>query len=276
MRQMTLQERFDNWNDEVRIDAENRMVLNVALAGPVSRNGYRYTDDALASATELYANKPVFLDHATQRQRPHDRSTRDLVGSIQNPRFIGGRIRGDIRVLETESGNLFLKLVEAGPPGVGMSHVVVAARSADGSTVEEIRDVISVDAVIHPATTTTFSESSQEPEAADTVTALKRECEQLQTELEALRRECQQLRTRESVRQMLAASGLPAEAITECFERQLIQAESAAVRQQLIQDRASLISGRPRERPKAISLSRSRSVSPDRTDDEFLRVLRRR
>lgn len=276
MPHLTLQERIDNWNDEVKVDAENRRVLNVVLAGPASRNGYRYSEAALTSAAELYADKPVFLDHAAQRQRPYDRSTRDLVGSIQNPRFIAGKIRGDIRVLDTENGQLFLKLVEASAPGVGMSHVVVAARSADGTTVDQIREVISVDVVINPATTTTFSESTEEPSHIDPLSALREECEQLRAEVESLRQACQQFKTRESVRQMLAASGLPAEALTECFERQLIQAESVAVRKQLIDDRASLLSGRPRERTPAASLPRTRPALTNDAHDEFLRVFRRR
>lgn len=276
MPQFTLQERIDHWNDEVKIDAENRLVMNVALAGPVSRNGYRYSEAALISAAELYADRPVFLDHAAQRQRPFDRSTRDLVGSIQNPRFIAGRIRGDIRVLDTETGHHFLKLVEAGTPGVGMSHVVVAARSADGTTVDQIREVISVDVVINPATTTTFSESTDDPSLVEQLAALREECERLRTEVESLRQVCQQFQTRESVRQMLSASGLPPEALTECFERQLIQAESVAVRKQLIEDRASLLSGRPRERTPASSLARARPTQMNESHDEFLRVFRRR
>jgi hypothetical protein len=68
-------------------------------------------------------------------------------------------VRGDIRVLDTDSGRTFLALAESDTPGVGMSHVVLAERNADGTIVEKIRDVISVDAVVGPATTRTFRES---------------------------------------------------------------------------------------------------------------------
>src|SRR3546814_5180157 len=48
-------------------------VLNVALTGQSSRNGYRYTEEALSAAAQLYAGKPVFLDHAGARQRSEER-----------------------------------------------------------------------------------------------------------------------------------------------------------------------------------------------------------
>ena len=67
------------------------------------------------------------------------------------------------QVLDTESGRTFLALIESDTPGVGMSHVVMAERSRDGETVERIHDVISVDAVVNPATTTTFHESISIP-----------------------------------------------------------------------------------------------------------------
>ncbi|MEZ6056541.1 MAG: hypothetical protein R3C01_07540 [Planctomycetaceae bacterium] len=157
----TLTERLHDWHQDLTVDRTSRLVKNVALTGRDSKNGYRYSEAALQAAVVMYDHKPVFLDHAADKNRPHERSTRDLVGSIVNPRFESGRIRGDIRVLDTESGRHFLAMAEADTPGVGMSHVVVARRSADGQTVEQIADVVSVDAVINPATTTTFKESVQ-------------------------------------------------------------------------------------------------------------------
>ncbi|MEZ6065168.1 MAG: hypothetical protein R3B90_05560 [Planctomycetaceae bacterium] len=155
-----LTEHIVDWHTAIEVDAAHRIVRNVALAGTESRNGYTYHADALAAAAHLYDRKPVFLDHAANRLMPHDRSTRDLVGSITNPRFEGGRIRGDIRVLDTDSGRTFLALVDSDTPGIGMSHVVLAQRSLDGSNVESIADVLSVDAVVAPATTSTFREST--------------------------------------------------------------------------------------------------------------------
>ncbi len=156
-----LEEQVTDWRLLSEYDQPGRVLRNVALSGCESKNGYRYTEAALRRAVRLYDQKPVFLDHAEKPTEPASRSTRDLVGSVINPRFQEGRLRGDVRVLDTESGRTFLALVEANAPGVGMSHVVLARRSLDGASVEWIEDVISVDVVVRPATTSTFRESEE-------------------------------------------------------------------------------------------------------------------
>ncbi len=155
-----LTEHISDWHsDHVSVDVDQRIVCNVALTGRDSKNGYHYSETALRGAIKLYEGKPVFLDHATNRTRPHDRSTRDLVGSIINPRFENDRIRGDIQTLDTEAGRTFVALAKTISPAVGMSHVVLAERGKDRLVVEKIHEVVSVDAVVFPATTATFSES---------------------------------------------------------------------------------------------------------------------
>lgn len=168
----TLIEHVADWHTDLMVDRTNRTVRNVALTGVTSKNGYRYTEQALRAAAVLYEDKPVFLDHANDKSRPHERSTRDLVGTIVNPRYESGRIRGDIRVLDTDSGRTFLALSELDAPGVGMSHVVLAQRTAGSGAVDRIHDVVSVDAVVFPATTKTFRESLEGPSdeaAPDTI-----------------------------------------------------------------------------------------------------------
>jgi len=157
-----LREQVADWRSVAEFDQTTRHLRNIALSGCDSKNGYRYSEASLRSAVRLYDQKPVFLDHAGRSTDVGARSTRDLVGSIVNPRFEEGRLRGDVRVLDTESGRTFLALVEGNTPGVGMSHVVIAQRSVDGTTVERIEDVISVDVVVRPATTSTFRESADE------------------------------------------------------------------------------------------------------------------
>ncbi|HVJ68384.1 MAG TPA: hypothetical protein VM510_10390 [Caulifigura sp.] len=158
-----LREQVSDWKQLAEFDQPARLLRNIALSGCESKNGYRYSETALKLASRLYDQKPVFLDHADKRSEQTARSTRDLVGSIVNPRCEEGRLRGDVRVLDTESGRTFLALVEGNTPGVGMSHVVLAQRSVDGATVERIEDVISVDVVVRPATTSTFRESDENP-----------------------------------------------------------------------------------------------------------------
>ena len=204
MAPVRLTETISEWQHEFSVDHAAQIVRNVALTGRESKNGYTYSEAALVDAVNRYEHKPVFLDHSADRNRPKQRSTRDLVGSICNARYVEGRIRGDIRVLDTESGRTFMALVSSDAPGVGMSHVVLAAKSADGATVEKIHDVVSVDAVIHPATTTTFRESASEPDAVasapeDVAVELSPQSEVnagqlLEQMLEQLRTEFRQLR----------------------------------------------------------------------------------
>lgn len=164
-----LNERIGDWREDSRVDRARRQVRNVALTGRNSRNGYTYTEAALREAVGLYEGRPVFLDHAANISRPLERSARDLVGSIANVRYEAGRIRGDIDVLDTESGRTFLALAEGNSASVGMSHVVLAARSADKQIVERIEEVISVDAVVFPATTLTLREQWEAAAPAEPV-----------------------------------------------------------------------------------------------------------
>jgi hypothetical protein len=158
-RRERLVEHVADWRTaEVTVDAGSGVIANVALSGLVSKNGYRYTEAALRDAAPLYAGKPVFLDHAPDPGRPQERSTRDLAGSIVRPRFHEGRLRADIATNATDAGRTLLALAERDQPGVGMSHVVLAERNSDGTVVEKIHEVVSVDAVVFPATTQTFRE----------------------------------------------------------------------------------------------------------------------
>lgn len=263
----TLTEDLSDWGSRLAIDSQARLVCNVALTGPDSKNGYRYSESALREAASLYDQKPVFLDHAPDRLKPRDRSTRDLVGNIVNPRFEDGRIRGDIRVLDTESGRTFLALANTNLPGVGMSHVVLAQRSADGSTVESIRDVVCVDAVINPATTQTFRESQSEPagsplppgeglgvrgpqlqpEPSAESLSLNSELSTLNQELLDLREQVATLQTRAlnaerqlDLQKLLTEAQLPPSALTPVFKQQLEQASTTEARRELLRDRQAL------------------------------------
>ncbi|HWL09479.1 MAG TPA: hypothetical protein VNQ76_13810 [Planctomicrobium sp.] len=278
MQQQTLHERIDNWAQNLSVDGENRIVRNVALAGTTSRNGYHYSEVALQQAVSLYENRPVFLDHAGQRQRPLDRSTRDLVGSVVNAQYIDGRVRGDIRVLDTPSGQTFLKLVECDTPGIGMSHVVLAQRSNDGKAVEKIIEVISVDAVINPATTSTFREVTESPEIRSLeqrLSLVEQERNELLTQNQQQQRELNDLQLREQVQRQLSASGLPTDAISDCFREQLIQVDSEAIRNRLIEDRLRLLT-EGRRNQRIVSIERHPSETPNMNNDEFVRILRKK
>lgn len=277
-----LTEHVADWNAALRLDREERLVRNVTLTGVQSRNGYQYTESALDKAVPLYRDKPVFLDHAAVPGRP-DRSTRDLVGTITNPRFAQGRIRGDIRVLDTESGRTFLALVEADSPGVGMSHVVLAERSSDGKSVTRIDDVLSVDAVINPATTNTFHEqqctnssgrdTDRDPDTTERLRALQQERDDLAARLQALEARTAADSQHRAVTLLIEESTLPTFAITPLFRRQLEATEDEALRRSLIAERQELIAKASHTGP----LSHERGRAPQSSsDDQFIRAILRR
>lgn len=278
----TLTEHIVDWYSQLHVDHSQRTVHNVALAGIRSKNGYRYREEALQNAAPLYEQKPVFLDHARDRSRPHERSTRDLVGTVINPRYDGGRLRGDIQVLDTESGRTFLALADSQAPGVGMSHVVLAERSSEDGDVERICDVISVDAVAFPATTQTFQESRSDDTAAtdaDNVAPalLEEQLSELQRERDSLREQLQALREREAdaetdrlLQRELESSGLPAFAVTDLFRRQLREADPAG-RADLLAERRTLIESLCRQRPS----SSERIGRPADDATQFVAAVRR-
>jgi hypothetical protein len=183
-----------DWLAEATVERDASLVRNVALLGPESRNGYRYTAEAMQAAVPLYEGRPVFVDHAeaaldarpsgcgyrseSEVRSPIRRSIRDYAGQVVNPRFENGRVRGDLRLAGPNTGWL-LDLIEARPSDIGMSHVVLARRTPDGQAVEHIERVVSVDIVAFPATTRSFVESGPPGDADEPAPLTAEELRQL-------------------------------------------------------------------------------------------------
>lgn len=263
-------EQMADWRaEDVAVDFAARTVRNIVLSGGVSRNGHRYAAEALQSAAALYDRKPVFLDHAPNPAKPYERSMRDLVGTIAQARYEDGRIRGDIQVLDTEAGRTFLALVEGRTPAVGMSHVVLAQRGSDPQRVERIHDVISVDAVVFPATTSGFRES----DAASPTSSYEALTEQLAAvtaERDRLLTEAEQRAKETAIDALLAATALPAEAVSEAFRDQLRALPDAEMRRQCVAERAAFVR-RCRPRPLVSHIRQPATTNSDRT---FVRTIR--
>ena len=292
MKPSTLIEHVADWHSKLQVDRPNRLVQNVALTGDTSKNGYHYQEQALRDAVALYEQRPVFLDHAADKSRPKERSTRDLVGSIVNSRYESGRIRGDIRVLDTDSGRTFLALSESDAPGVGMSHVVLAERAGDDGSVSRIHDVVSVDAVVFPATTTTFRESqeqsydeqapedcSQSGSEATANSNLEMQLQQLLIERDELLARLDEVQSRQAlanneqmVDNLIRESGLPTYAATDTFRKQLSDADEAQ-RRDLLQERITLIEASRAHPP--LSHERATRSQSKTTDDVFVAAIKR-
>lgn len=182
---------FEPWSPEATISAEApRVIRNVLLCGNKSRNGYLIPESAFSKGALLYEGKPVFIDHA---DNPVNRGVRDLAGYVTNARMENGKPRGDIECEETDSGELLLRLAKRPRKGLGMSHVAQYKFNKGRTQVETVEDVLSVDVVVSPATTNTFTEHANGgktvDEAAikilnDQIAALKDEVTKLKAESE--------------------------------------------------------------------------------------------
>lgn len=299
-------EHLTDWHSTgLRVDRDARRVYDIALTAAESANGYHYLPAALEAALPLYEQKPVFLDHAPQPSKPRDRSMRDLVGTIRGARYVAGRIRGDIEVLDTEAGRIFLGLVAAHSPALGMSHVVLAKQDPATRSITEIVDVISVDAVAFPATAATFAEQAppeiteplvidpplpdpsctdtsiddtphltQTPTPTPTPTATPEALELAELRAENLRLTQQLTELQETARTqaLLEAAHLPPELMTPDF-RQLLADTPASLRPALIHERSSLAKS---WKPTPASHTRRPPGSTHPTDASIIETIKRR
>lgn len=154
---------FEGAFNEISIDAEKRLVKNVALVGQTSKNGRRYTVEALKGGTTHYEGAKVFVDHPSKADEERGyRSTRDLAGKVENARFDGQKIRGDIRAINTDGGLLLFEIATNMPEVAGMSHNASGKfhkESGGVEVVDSIEKVFSVDLVSNPATNDGMFES---------------------------------------------------------------------------------------------------------------------
>ena len=111
----TLRERIAfNESAGFAFNADERTLENVAICGRKSKNGYEYSEAALKEAASMYDGRPVFLNH-TAGANPKDRDIRDVAGRIEGPAvYDGERLRGRIRLLETDAGRTLASLAAAG------------------------------------------------------------------------------------------------------------------------------------------------------------------
>jgi len=181
--------------------------------------------------------------------------------------------------LETEAGRTFLALLESDSPAIGMSHVVLAERSTNGAIVEKIHDVVSVDAVVFPATTQGFREQFEADDLSQQIEVLQEALAQAEAERRTWETKCQdyerelgERQQRAAIDSLLMKAQLPVELVTEGFRRQLETAASDAERQQLVEERREVWQRLARQSP----VSRSRQEPIPSCDAQFVQAIRGR
>ena len=144
------------------VDEASGVIRNVKIIGPTSRNNRRYLPEALRRAVGRYEGKGVFVDHPRRSEASEVRSYRDKVGTLRGVRFVENALRGDLHVnLEHPVAKQLLWDAKHNPSAVGLSHNARGKTRTEGGVVvvEEITDLVSVDLVVDPASTSGLFES---------------------------------------------------------------------------------------------------------------------
>lgn len=163
---VTLSEDVSPITEGLRVDRSKRVIRDVLLLGFKSKNGRRYTPEAMrdAVARGMYEGVRINLDHPESGPGAQ-RSIRDRLGKAVHARYDPKRgIVGDVRYLAKDPyAEKILEAAEEMPDVLGFSH------NADGEeairdgipTIERILRVRHVDLVSDPATAKSLYESIQ-------------------------------------------------------------------------------------------------------------------
>lgn len=171
-----------------RVDREAGVIYGVRCLGSESRNGRRYSDKALDSATQLYEGMTVYVDHRKGDGSPN-RGLLEEVGVLKSSRKSDGAVYADLHYLKSHAASeQIIERIERGMP-LGMSHDAEGPVNRDGSEtiVEDITHVFSVDIVRNPATNSTLFESVQQ-EAKPMARKIKKVLEQHSKRIPAAKR----------------------------------------------------------------------------------------
>ncbi|MBS0202323.1 MAG: hypothetical protein JSS49_05430, partial [Planctomycetes bacterium] len=158
---------FEEYREEkaLPVDRENGVIRGVKILGKVSRNGRRYTEEAIAKARPLYEGAKVNIDHPKSDDRA--RSWNDGIGELRNVVVAeDGGLRGDLHYnREHALAGKLAEDAERFPRQFGLSHNAdgQARKSGKETIVESIDKVFSVDVVGSPATNKSLYESAAEP-----------------------------------------------------------------------------------------------------------------
>ena len=150
---------------EATTSRDTLLISNVTLLGRVSRNGRRYSDQAMREAAELMNGVPFMFDHPEKSDLRDGgaRSVLDIAGKIRGARVVDDQVRGDIELLNVrESADFVCALAEQMPEMAGLSQRALGTvkHTTEGDdVVESISRVFAVELVADPATTHGIFES---------------------------------------------------------------------------------------------------------------------
>ena len=156
---------------EGKFDKETMVLHNVAVLGPVSTNGRRYSVETQRDAIPLFEGIKAYLNHPQTRDMGEPRNVQDLIGEHKNVRVVGDRTISDLHLINNQTvREHVLPIVESKPHLAGNSIVARGkmVKADDGiMDVEKILAVRSVDLVAEPATTSGIFAEGKEYKETD-------------------------------------------------------------------------------------------------------------
>lgn len=182
------------WGDQcIKVDAQAGVIYGVKVLGLSSRNGRRYSEQALQQAVPLYEGARVNINHP-KGDATAPRDYRDRLGFLRAVRYREGEgLFADLHFNpKHDVAERLIWDAEHAPQNVGLSHNVLAHVEHRGETpvVTEIHRVLSVDLVADPATTSGLFESlPSSPDEETDVPRQNRHPTEETDELARLRRE---------------------------------------------------------------------------------------
>ena len=268
--------------DALKVDREKGIIYGVKILGGQSKNGRTYTEDAMRQAVGLYEGAKANVNHPKGPNAKAPRDVEDRLGSFREVEHRpGSGLFGNLHYNPKHRlAESLAWAAENSPTDMGFSHNVEARTSRQNGRVfvEAITQVNSVDLVADPATTNSFFEHTEEPDAMsltevtleqiktarpDLVSSILTEAKQSAeamaqaNELKTLREELDAFKTKEKlaarkaeVDAKLTEAKLPKTVLSDVFLESCYEADDAKLAK-LIEDRAALAKLSLGQKPKS-------------------------
>lgn len=146
----------------MKVDREAGVIHGVKLLGADSKNGRRYSPNAMDQARQMYEGCTVNVDHKYEGER----SIVEGFGIVRDCKLMPDGVYGDLHYLKSHPlAPAVTERAERFPQSFGMSHDAEGEVVKAGSefVVESLIKVSSVDLVATPATTQGLFESHKRP-----------------------------------------------------------------------------------------------------------------
>lgn len=167
MRKYRLSDRVETDTSRLRVDLVKRVADGVRFLSPKSKNGNTYP--TLGKQFKKYDRARVFLNHDLNSVKAgRQRDIRLWAATVSDPDANG---YCKVRFNKNKAGDYLMQLMNDSPDLFGMSptHVCETEIGPEGKTVKDIISVVSVDAVLNPATTSSIFEEIMAEESPEVV-----------------------------------------------------------------------------------------------------------